>query len=108
MLSLKDGAVDRLHHSPINWLVALGIGIGASLALSQEELEISHSTIDSGGGISEGATLSMHGTLGQAESSDNEMTNGTDLSLTGGFWPAIRASESGSEMLFRDEFESPG
>jgi hypothetical protein len=57
-------------------------GVGESPAF-----EISWHTLDAGGGVSAGASLQMHSTIGQHDASPGPLTGGP-FTVVGGFWPA--------------------
>ena len=59
-----------------------------ALAAGPDGLDLSWHTIDGGGGVSNGGSLQMSGTIGQPD--PGTMSAG-DLTLTGGFW-SVRAA----------------
>jgi hypothetical protein len=70
----------------------------ASAGPSGSDFEITKSTIDGGGGTSEGGGFTLTGTIGQHDASATTSSGGGFL-LAGGFW--ARASD----VLLSDGFE---
>ena len=76
----------------------------AGLALAQ--LDIPWSTIDGGGGTSEGGDFRVSGTIGQPDA--HYVMTGGDFALAGGFWvmPIVMQSEGGLMLMI--EPDAPG
>ncbi len=66
--------------------------------------QISRSTLDNGGGQSDGGVFSIRGTIAQPDSSPLSSTGGS-FALTGGFWARGPLVPPGNN-LFSDGFES--
>jgi hypothetical protein len=77
-------------------LVSSGLTIAQP---SSNEFEIVSSTIDSGGGTSEGAGFIITGTIGQHDAS-TEVSSGGEFILAGGFWAKTL------DIIFKDSFEN--
>ncbi|MDJ0654434.1 MAG: hypothetical protein QNJ40_09795 [Xanthomonadales bacterium] len=92
--------------SPGTALVALLLLLWCLSPLAQSSggsFEITSSTLDAGGGRSEGGSFAVTGTIGQADASLQSASGGT-FQLTGGFW-AEGAVVAPGESLFADSFE---
>jgi hypothetical protein len=86
----------------------------SSVALSQNlqnQVELSKSTIDSGGGQSSSGTFFLTGTIGQPDASTIS-SSGTTLTssnktflISGGFWANATIDET-SDLIFENGFES--
>jgi hypothetical protein len=61
---------------------------------------VSKSTIDAGGGKSDGTSYSINGSIGQTNASSK--ISGTSFSIKGGFWVSTPRPDS----LFSDGFEN--
>ena len=82
-------------------LVAFSIVGFIQLASAQSGgiYKISKSSIDAGGGVTQGGEYKISSTIGQADAS-TEITGGI-FSLTGGYWSTLEYSEE----IFDDGFE---
>ena len=72
--------------------------------LTGDNFTITKSTIDAGGGVSEGGDFKITGTIGQPDASLGVSTGG-QFRLAGGFW----ANGSGvvlGDKIFKDSFET--
>lgn len=69
------------------------------------DFTITQSTIDAGGGVSEGGNFRLTGTIGQPDTTPGTLVGG-QFRLAGGFWTTGSGIISGDE-LFKDSFESP-
>ncbi len=90
------------------YLVVIALLAASSLALAQSSggaFEITHSTIDNGGGRSSGGQFTLTGTIGQADAS-LQAASGGQFQLTGGFWVS-GALVPPDELIFSDGFENP-
>lgn len=61
-----------------------------STGANAQPYQIDWYTIDGGGGLLEGASYSLRGTVGQSDASGPLI--GSTYTLTGGFWPGIDAA----------------
>ena len=87
----EASAVKRRHHRvrhSLAGLAALGTVTVflATVTVSAQNLEISWSTMDCGGGSAEAATLKIWDTVGQV---DAEILQGGAFTFQGGFWSAF-------------------
>ncbi len=90
------------------YLVVTVLLAASSLALAQSSggaFEITHSTIDNGGGRSSGGQFTLTGTIGQADAS-LQSANGGQFQLTGGFWANDVITPPPDELIFSDGFEN--
>lgn len=69
-------------------------------AQSGGEFTIIKSTIDAGGGESQGGEFKINGTIGQADASAK--ISGGEFSLTGGYWTA----SNDDDLIFKNGFEA--
>lgn len=89
----------------------LGVAVlvaASSMALAQSSggvFEITHSTIDNGGGRASGGQFTLTGTIGQPDAS-LQSASGGQFQLTGGFWASGEIVPR-DELIFSDGFESP-
>jgi len=67
-------------------LMAVLLPVGVALAQTGGEYDLSWSTIDGGGGKSDGGSYILSGTTGQPDAGST--MSGGDYTLTGGFWGA--------------------
>jgi hypothetical protein len=74
----------RIAYAALAVLIAAA-ALGGSV--ESPSLDISWSTVDSGGGVSFGTSLQLYGTIGQHDASPSPMI-GNQLSMVGGFWPS--------------------
>ena len=74
----------------------------ATLSVSAQtggDYSIEKSVIASGGGTSQGSTITVSGTVGQVTAS--QQITGASYSLTGGFWHANNTND----IIFKNGFE---
>lgn len=75
----------------------------------QDQLELSKTTLDAGGGQSSSSQFILIGTVGQPDaskqsSSSPSLTGGTYL-LAGGFWANVDTSSNNDNLIFKNGFE---
>ena len=89
-------------HGAIRILLAIGVMTGFAFA----QLDIPWSTVDGGGGMSEGGEFRVSGTIGQPDAQYG-MTGGV-FTVDGGFWvmPVVMQTEGGPTLMI--EPDAPG
>lgn len=75
----------------------------------QDNVEISQSTVDNGGGVSQGNlngdTVVLTGSIGQADAGTEGATDNSRF-IAGGFWANATENNSPSDLIFADGFET--
>lgn len=87
------------YNKPILIYILLTLSI-ISVAQTGADYEISKSSIDAGGGTSNGGAYILNGSIGQADAATE--INGGDFALTGGFWTSGAISD---DIIFENGFE---
>ena len=74
----------------------------------QDNVEISKSTVDNGGGVSQGNlngdTVVLTGSIGQADAGTQSSADNSHF-VAGGFWANATDDNSPSDLIFADGFE---
>jgi len=113
IMSYVTSKIVYLKHKHSSWgntmkvtrliFITLMLLIPATLiAQSGGDFVIKKSSIDAGGGRSEGGNFKLDGTIGQVDAS--ELITGGNYSLSGGLWNAKPVIKE--DMMFKDSFEN--
>ncbi|MFC3194220.1 hypothetical protein ACFODZ_08200 [Marinicella sediminis] len=74
----------------------------------QDNVEISKSTVDNGGGVSQGIlngdTVVLTGSIGQADAGTESAADNSHF-IAGGFWANATNNNAPSDLIFADGFE---